>query len=180
MSIDELKRAIEDLRTLSTDHQHVEAKRAKGALPARLWETLSAFANTPGGGLVILGLDEESGFQTVGVLNPKKLQSDLASMCVDMKPRLAPQIEALRIEGKTLIAATIAELASTDKPCFYEPAGMKNGAFVRVADGNRKLNEYEVHVLLASRGQPRDDESPVLEARSEDLDPELVKALLDR
>ena len=51
---------------------------------------------------------------------------------------------------------------------------------VRVADGDRKLSEYEVHLLLASRGQPRDDEIPVDEATVADLDPELVGALLDR
>jgi len=61
MSGDDLERAIDELRSFATDHQHVEAKRARDEVPKRLWETLSAFANTPGGGLIILGLDEENG-----------------------------------------------------------------------------------------------------------------------
>jgi ATP-dependent DNA helicase RecG len=180
MSVDDLQRAIEELRAFTTDHQHVEAKRAQGEVPKRLWETLSAFANTPGGGLVILGLDEEAGFATVGVRDTKKVQSDLASMCADMQPRLNPRIEAVRFEGKNLVTCAVPELPSSEKPCFYGPAGLKNGAFVRVADGDRRLSEYEVHLLIASRGQPRDDEMPVLDATVDDLDPELVGALLAR
>jgi ATP-dependent DNA helicase RecG len=180
MSSEELEQAIEELRAFTTDHQHVEAKRARAEVPKRLWETISAFANTPGGGLIILGLDEENGFAATGVKDPKKVQGDLASMCADMQPRLNPRIETVRVEGETLVACTIAELPSSEKPCFYTPAGLKNGAFVRVADGDRKLSEYEVHLLLASRGQPRDDEIPVDEATVADLDSELVGALLDR
>ncbi len=180
MPSEELEQAIEELRAFTTDHQHVEAKRARAEVPKRLWETISAFANTPGGGLIILGLDEENGFAATGVKDPKKVQGDLASMCADMQPRLNPRIETVRVEGETLLACTIAELPSSEKPCFYTPAGLKNGAFVRVADGDRKLSEYEVHLLLASRGQPRDDETPVNEATVADLDPELVGALLDR
>lgn len=180
MPSEEVERAIQELRAFTTDHQHVEAKRARAEVPKRLWETLSAFANTPGGGLIVLGLDEENGFATVGVQDPRKIQGDLASMCADMQPRLNPRIEAVRFEGKTIVTSAIPELPSSEKPCFYTPAGLKNGAFVRVADGDRKLSEYEVHLLLASRGQPRDDETPVLEATLDDLDPELVAALLAR
>ncbi len=36
-----------------------------------------------------------------------------------------------------------------------------NGAFVRVSDGNRKLSQYEVHMMLSGRGQPKDDETAV-------------------
>jgi ATP-dependent DNA helicase RecG len=101
-------------------------------------------------------------------------------MCADMQPRLNLRIEAVRHERKTLVVCSVPELFSAEKPCFYVPAGLKNGAFVRVADGDRKLGEYEVHLLLASRGQPRDDETPVAEATVGDLDPELVAALLER
>ncbi|MGC4000309.1 MAG: ATP-binding protein [Anaeromyxobacter sp.] len=180
MSTEDLDRAIEELRVFTTDHQHVEAKRAHRELPRRLWETLSAFANTPGGGLIILGLDEDDGFAAVGVLDARKVQGDLASMCADMQPRLSPRIETVRFEGKTLVTCAVPELSSSEKPCYYVPAGLKNGAFLRVGDGDRKLSEYEVHLLFASRGQPREDETPVLEATLEDLDPELVGALLAR
>lgn len=180
MTTDELLELIESLRALATDSLHVEAKRAEHALPGRLWETLSAFSNTPGGGVLILGLDETSGFTTVGVKNPKKIQQDLASLCGEMEPPLRPAIELHRIEGKTLVVAEVPEIEIGQKPCYYRGAGLTNGAFIRVADGDRRLNPYEVQVMLASRGQPREDETPVAEATAGDLDPDLVAGLLAR
>ena len=66
------------------------------------------------------------------------------------------------------------------KPCYYPGAGLTNGAFIRVADGDRKLSQYEVQVMLASRGQPREDEEPIAEATIQDFEPELVAGLLGR
>ena len=56
----QLRELIDLMRRTKTDLRHVEAKRARGGLPQRLWETLSAYANSPGGGVIILGLDESS------------------------------------------------------------------------------------------------------------------------
>jgi ATP-dependent DNA helicase RecG len=180
VTTDELLELIESLRTLATDSLHVEAKRAEHALPARLWQTLSAFSNTPGGGVLILGLDETSGFATVGVRNPRKVQQDLASLCGEMEPPLRPPIELHRVEGKALVVAEVPEIEIGQKPCYYRGAGLTNGAFIRVADGDRRLSPYEVQVMLASRGQPREDETPVAEATAADLDPDLVAGLLAR
>jgi ATP-dependent DNA helicase RecG len=180
VTTEELLELIGSLRALATDSLHVEAKRAEHALPARLWETLSAFSNTPGGGVLILGLDETSGFATVGVRNPKKVQQDLASLCGEMEPPLRPPIELHRVEGRPLVVAEIPEIEIGQKPCYYRGAGLTNGAFIRVADGDRRLSPYEVQVMLASRGQPREDETPVADATAGDLDPDLVAGLLAR
>lgn len=89
---------------------------------------------------------------------------------------IAPHI----VDGKTLIVAELPEIGIHRKPCYYPPAGLTNGAFTRVADGDRRLSAYEVQMLLASRGQPRDDERPVPESSVQDLDPALVAGLLER
>jgi ATP-dependent DNA helicase RecG len=180
VTTEELLELIGSLRALATDSLHVEAKRAEHALPARLWETLSAFSNTPGGGVLILGLDETSGFATIGVRNPKKIQQDLASLCGEMEPPLRPPIELHRVEGRLLVVAEIPEIEIGQKPCYYRGAGLTNGAFIRVADGDRRLSPYEVQVMLASRGQPREDETLVVDATAGDLDPDLVAGLLAR
>lgn len=180
MTDSELLEIIESLRTFETDLQHVEAKRSETDLPRRLWETLSALSNTPGGGVLVLGLDETANFTAVGVRNPKKIQQDLASVCDQMEPPLRPVINLHRVEGKTLVIAEVPEVELGQKPCYYRGAGLTNGAFIRVADGDRQLSQYEVQVMLASRGQPRDDETPVPEAGIDDLDSDLVAGLLSR
>jgi ATP-dependent DNA helicase RecG len=57
MTDDDLSSLIDDLRAFGTDVANVEAKRARDALPRSVRETLSAFANTSGG-VLILGLEQ--------------------------------------------------------------------------------------------------------------------------
>lgn len=180
MTNSELVELIESLRQVETDSLHIEAKRAERELPRRLWETLSSFSNTSGGGVLILGLDESAGFSLVGVRNPRKIQQDLGSLCSEMEPRVRAIIELHRIEGVTLVVAEVPEIEINLKPCYYPPAGLTNGAFIRVADGDRRLSPYEVQIMLASRGQPREDEEPVPEATISDFDNEMVTGLLGR
>lgn len=178
MTDEELLEHIAVLRRMRTDFRHVEAKLAWGGLPKRLWETLSAFANTAGGGVIILGLDEGAHFEVVGVEDPRKILQDLGSMTAEMEPRLAPIIDIKEIEGRALVVAEIPEMLPGQKPCYYRPAGHSNGAFVRVADGDRKLNSYEVQLMLSSRGQPMDDQEAVSAAGAKDLDQPALNAFL--
>ena len=180
MHTEALEGVIRALRGMGSDTARVEAKRAGVDLPKRLWETVSAFSNTPGGGVLLLGVAESEGFEIVGVSNPGKTQSDLAAVCSSMSPPVRAVIEPVEIEGAVVVAAEIPELLPQEKPCFYPPAGLQNGAFIRVGDGNRKLTAYEVQLLLAARGQPKDDREPVPEATLKDLDEDLTAALVRR
>jgi ATP-dependent DNA helicase RecG len=180
MTGDELAAIIAELRRAGTDTLHVEAKRAERELPRRLWETLSSFSNTRGGGVIILGLDEAARFAAAGVRDPAKVMQDLASLCDQMEPPLRIAVDIYPFEGTSLVVAEVPEVDLTHKPCHYRGAGLTNGAFIRVGDGDRKLTTYEVQLMLASRGQPREDEAPVPEATPDDLDAELVGGLLQR
>ena len=75
----ELNELIHDLRARGSDTTAVEAKTASRGLPTSLTPTLSAFANKPGGGLVILGLDEASDFRATGVPDAAAVAAALAS-----------------------------------------------------------------------------------------------------
>lgn len=98
----ELLELIGTLRAPEGDSTYVEAKRAGRDLPKRLWETLSAFANTSGGGVILLGLEEQAGFAVTGVDDSARIQADVASLCDQMEPPLRPPtgkalFEALRV-----------------------------------------------------------------------------------
>src|SRR5437588_518660 len=144
MTTTEIQEHLKRLRQTGTDLTHIEAKLAAGELPKRLWETISAFSNTPQGGLLLLGISEELRFAIVGVSNPGKLQQDLASLCSSMEPPVRAHIEVHRLQGKHIVTAEVPELPAASKPCFHPSAGLTNGAFIRVADGDRKLSAYEV------------------------------------
>lgn len=180
MTLEELQEIVQALREAGADLTHVEAKRAEGGLPRRLWETLSAFANTPGGGVILLGLDEEHDFRVVGLSDVGKLQSDLASLCDNMEPPLRPLIQVHVLEERPLLVAEIPEVPHTQKPCHYRGAGLMSGSFIRVADGDRHLTQYEIQVFLDGRGQPAYDLEPVPGKTLDDLDVTLVDAFVAR
>lgn len=181
MTDEELDETLRQLRIHGAETPGVEAKRARAELPKRLWETLSAFSNTPGGGVLLLGVDEGARFAVTGIEDAAKLQADLGSLCADqLEPPLRPLIQLWERDGQTLLTAEFPELPPESKPCYYRGGGLANGAFVRVGEGDRKLSAYEVQALLEARGQPQHDVDPVPDTSADDLDPALLEPLLRR
>lgn len=89
MTREELLQLIADVQQLQSELDEVEVKVAHGGTPQRLYEGLSAFANQPGGGVFLFGLDERQQFQAVGVGNAQKLQEDISHWCnSEMEPAL--------------------------------------------------------------------------------------------
>ncbi|MBP9127611.1 MAG: putative DNA binding domain-containing protein [Elusimicrobia bacterium] len=181
MNIQELKAVIDNLPNLGADNARVEFKAAERGFPKSLWETLSAFANTPGGGLIVLGVSETAtGLKAVGVTQPEKFENDTASLCDQMIPPLRPLIETHRIGGRSFVTIEVPEVSFKEKPCFYKGSGMMSGSFVRVADGDRRLTQYEIQGFLDGRGQPLYDIEPVPDGTRKDLDPSLIDDFLKR
>ena len=58
---EELKEIINSLKAINDDTSSIEIKSAKAGFPKRIWETISAFTNTPGGGIIILGISQTPG-----------------------------------------------------------------------------------------------------------------------
>ncbi len=171
---------LDELRDLGADHFGVEAKRAKGGPPSRLWETISAFANARGG-VLLLGVEESANFRVVGVDDPAGMEHYLAGVCADsMDPPVRAVIRTARLQGKAVVIAEIPALARLRRPCHYKGEGPYGGSYIRMSDGDRRLTDYEVGLLLADRGQPREDERPIAGASVADLDPELLLQYLAR
>ena len=177
---DEAEEIIRTMRAVGADLRQVEAKRAKGELPDKLWTSVSAFANSPGGGVVMLGVDEKSGFEITGVNNAGKLQQDLAAVFANMHPKIQGSIDVLSLDGKHVVVAEVPEAPAEMKPCYYVPAGEENGSYIRNGDGDRKLTRYEIDLLKSYRKQPTHDEQPVAAATLQDLDADLLRAFCVR
>lgn len=180
MTREELAEAVFALRTLDSEVTDIEAKNATGGLPRSARAAVSAFANTAGG-VLLLGVDESSGFSTVGVQDAGKLASDLSSMLADeFEPPIRALISQLEFENKVIVVAEIPAVSYEQRPCFYKGAGMSTGSWTRTGASNRKLTPYEVQIMLASRGQPRDDERPVPGTSIADLDQAALENFIRR
>jgi ATP-dependent DNA helicase RecG len=175
----ELAEIVARLREAGAEFEDVEVKRAAGGLPQSVAETMSAFANSKGG-ILILGLDERAGFAPVGVGDPVALRDELAGVARSkLTPPLAPGINIVPFEGATLIVAEIEALPPVQRPCYVTARGLYNGAYVRVGDGDQRLTPYEIDRLRENSGQPRWDEEPVPQATEKDLDRGSVLRLIE-
>ena len=170
--------AVERLRVAGTDLESIEVKEASGGFPRSVVESVCAFANAKGGYL-ILGLTDGD-FSPVSV-DAAKLAADLASACADdLDPPIRPEIDIALVEDHPVVVAHVNPLEFQRRPCYVRREGMERGSFLRTHDGDRRLTSYEVHIMVAGRGQPSDDLAPVEGAGLRDLDSELVDALLGR
>jgi ATP-dependent DNA helicase RecG len=171
--------AIRQARATGADSHLVEIKAGAGGAPKTLPETISAFANGDGG-LIVLGMDERRGFAVVPV-NAAGLADALATACATLvEPPVRAEIEVMEFEGLMIVVAAIPAAGWDKKPCFVKSQGLDRGSYIRGHDGDRHLSTYEIHALIAGRGQPKDDIATVEGASAKDLLTSEVEAYLRR
>ncbi|WP_253876689.1 ATP-binding protein [Promicromonospora umidemergens] len=151
----------------------MEANAAHQGYPQDLAPTLSAFGNMPGGGVVVLGLDERAGFEAVGVYDAADAQSRLAAQARQaVAPPLRMSFVTDVVEGRTVVLARVRELPTTDKPCEATATGH---AYLRSYDGDYPLSALERQGFVANRGVARHDQAPAEGARRSDLDDDVLR-----
>ncbi|MHB1475706.1 MAG: ATP-binding protein [Dermatophilaceae bacterium] len=167
--IDEL---LARVRAADGDTTDIEVKSAAGGLPQNVTSTLCALANLPGGGWLVLGLDERAGFTAVELGDVQALKQGLAGKARGCLPPVQLTIEQDQVDGMTVVVARVAECAPSVKPCRIGPGGP---AWVRAWDGDFTMSPLEEQAFLAQREQPRFDRLPVDGATMTDLDERLVE-----
>ncbi|HEY8312179.1 MAG TPA: ATP-binding protein, partial [Gemmatimonadaceae bacterium] len=172
----EIADLIAALRADGDDGAGVEAKRAATGWPD-IAETLSAFANTPGGGVILFGLDEASGFAASGVYDAAACRKALATTCrTALDPPIVSVSGVETMEGAKIVWAEIPEADASLKPVRVKASGK---AYLRSHDGDFQLSGPEEQAFIANRTTPRFDAAPVREATRADLDEELVASYVE-
>ncbi len=170
---------VDELRRIGVETARTEVKAATGGCPTSVRDTLSAFANTSGG-TILLGVDDAT-FQPVAV-DASRIRDALAGMAAnDMTPPVRGEISIEQIDGDhPVVVMEVPEIAPEEKPCYITTRGKYGGSFIRVDEGDRRLTDYEVDRLTEQRTQPTYDREPVPDATMDDLDPTAVAALITR
>lgn len=173
MSIN-LEEIVRNLRANSGDTVDVEAKATEGGLPESITSTLCALANLPGGGLVILGLDEQNDFAPVELGDIQALKQGLvgkARSCVPpIQLNFVDQSESV-VEGSPVIAVRVMECDPSAKPVRVAASGP---SYIRGWDGDFQMSLLEEQGFLSLRKPPTFDRQPVSDATRDDLDPDLL------
>lgn len=162
-----------ELRVSGGDNTSIEVKAAAGGLPESLTSTLCALANMPGGGTIILGLDERTGFHPVPLADPQKLKQGLAGKARGFIPPVRLDVGDAQVDGSPVVVARVHECDQSLKPCKVASTGK---AYLRGYDGDYLLSALEEQAFLAARSVPMADRLPVDDATPNDLDPDLVEA----
>ena len=140
VDLNDLTEALARLALEGGDCLEIEAKTFSEYSRSALGPTLSAFANLPGGGTILLGVSEDP-VSVVGVQDPHKLQQTLVSQARQgFSTEIAVDTHAIAIEGKTVIAANVQEAPVNSKPCRWKETG---SAYLRQYDGDYRMSQQE-------------------------------------
>lgn len=152
----ELIKLIGDIQLKKTESNYIEVKSARNGCP-KIFDTLSSFSNQQNGGTIVFGVDENENFNVCGVYDAADLQKRIMEQSLQMEPVVRPLCTVAVVDGKTVVSAEIQEMDNFQKPCFYKGAGRLRGSYVRVADGDRLMTEYEVYSYEAFKQDIHDE-----------------------
>lgn len=173
----ELIELVNKIALTKCESNVLEIKAAREGCP-RLFDTLSSFSNQYGGGVIVFGIDEQCGYEVCGVYDPADLQKKIMEQAGQMEPALRPLCTVAKVGGKTVVSAEIQEIDNELKPCFYRGAGRLKGSYVRVGDGDLRMNEYEVYSYEAFKKKIQDELRTAERAELSDIDTDAHKEYL--
>lgn len=159
----------------------VECKESLWHLPKALWETVSAFANTAGG-TILLGVAEHRGrFKVVGLVDVEQQQHDLATGLRDvlnMPVSAHIQAHSYLVEGeeRVVLSVYVPEALRYQKPVYIRKTGLDKGCYKRVGSEDMPCSEDDLARFFQERALISPDMTPVPLARREELDPTQVRA----
>jgi ATP-dependent DNA helicase RecG len=179
MTIEELLVALE-----FGEDQDIEFKAAQGGLPKSIWESVSAFANTAGG-TIVLGVKEcDGGFEIVGIRRTQPLLKDFWNTHNNPQKLNYPvcrdaDVTTLTIKDRTLICIQIPQVSRQQRPIYINGNPM-GGTFKRNFEGDYRISDADVRQMLRDAGDDPID-GRILEGFTlEDLDTESLMAYRNR
>jgi predicted HTH transcriptional regulator len=141
MTKEQLLQHLQDI-----EWDNFEVKKAERELPKNCWDTISAFANTSGGWLVLGVSQHGKQFDVTGVTDMEKLEQDLGNTLRSRNKFnvvINPAFSKFDIDGKKVLACFIP--SSEVKPVYY--SSLQN-TFIRTGSGDQRATEFEINSLF--------------------------------
>lgn len=182
---DHLAGLVQQFRLQRNDDAQCEVKTCASSLGVAVWDTVSAFANTSGG-LLLLGLDQRTGFTPATGFDADRIRDQFVEGMGDGGDagRVAQppsySIERGEVDGASVLLIQIAESDLDSKPCYVRAKGVQGGSFKRVDDKDIKLTAPEIFEMQVALTSQDVDRRAIAEASLDDLDDGLVEALISR
>jgi len=168
---------LEQLNQLD-EHTRIEAKSA-GEIGKSVLETICAFTNEPGlgGGWLLLGAALEEGtlfrqYRAIGLSDPDKISSDLASQCASAFNRpVRVQIHSGQVNGRSLLAVFVPEAETTEKPIFFQSRSLPGSAFRRIGSSDVRCTDDDLAIFYQERRGESFDSTMLRDSDISALDP---------
>ena len=174
--LDDLLGALAVLELRGGDTTSIEAKTFSEYSPEQLGPTLSAFANKPGGGTILLGVSERDGISVVGFDDVDDLLKRTANQARNgFRPPIRVDVRAIDLDGKTIGVVNVEGADVNEKPVRW----LKDKkAYLRQYDGDYQMSPSEEQMLVLRHHRPNADAQAVPGSSLRDLDPNLVTRYL--
>ena len=133
------------------EDDRLEFKSAQGGIPAELWSSYSAFANTAGG-IILLGVEDDG--RISGVKDPQKTiealfvtqnnpQKCSAALCDNR------HIQAISLEGKKIIAMYVPKAEPALRPVFLR--GNEANCYIRKGSADVRSKKEDITRMRRNR-----------------------------
>jgi len=150
----------------------LEFKSARGGLPASLWETYSAMANSQGG-VILLGVEQDG--RISGLPDPVRLRKgfwDTINNRGKVSANLLDTNDLLELtQGEALFLAIRVPRATRQQRPIFIGQNPLTGTYRRNDEGDYHCTEQEVGRMLADRSEEPADRRILEHFGLEDLDP---------
>ncbi|OYE06420.1 RNA-binding domain-containing protein [Nostoc sp. 'Peltigera membranacea cyanobiont' 232] len=166
------------------EDQEIEFKSADGGLPNDIWETVSAFANTDGG-YIVLGVSEgKGGLAISGVRNPDGLLKNFWNNHNNPQKLNKPicsnsEVQILKVEAHNLVVIKVPRATRTQRPVYINNNPM-TGIYKRNFEGDYRCTLEEVQQMFQDASNEPQDIKILEGFNLTDLDLETLKSFRQR
>ena len=160
-----------------SENENIEYKEASWKLPKSFWETVSSFANTLGG-IIVLGIAEDKSkheFSITGVDNVEDIETQIFNDNNNISCLNRPVIQNNDVQISFFQNKTIIQVIIHPEPFNTRPITAFGKAYIRTGDGDRVATKEQLKYFTVESQSEINTHLLPSTYTIEDLDAESIK-----